>query len=161
MQKVVWPTTIVHSDSEMPPKLKNEFNASPVTIPGSASGSTNMRLTTSLPNHVIRLMANAAHEPRISARAVAVRPAWRESPSEERTSGSFQVEVNHLRVRPGMGQLSMFEVLNAYTKISAIGMKRNRRSSATHIQRTTRVARLSIREPRRRPVVGRSGGTRP
>src|ERR1700682_6396886 len=113
MQNVVWPITIVQIDSEMPLKLKNEFSAMPVMIPGSASGSTNMRLTTSRPKKVSRWMANAAHEPRNRDSGGAVNPACSDSISAEWMSGSFHVELNHLVVRPGMGQLSMFDVLNA------------------------------------------------
>ena len=113
MQNVVWPTTIVQIERDTPLKLKNELSAIPVMIPGRASGSTNIRLTTSRPKNVSRWMANAAQEPRISASAVAVSPACSERSSADRTSGSFHVELNHLVVRPGMGQLSMFEVLNA------------------------------------------------
>src|SRR5207302_5795561 len=98
MQNVVWPTTVVSVESEIPPKLKAAFRAIPVTIPGSASGSTNIRLTNSRPNHVMRWMANSAHEPSTRASAVAASTTCNESASERRTSGSFQVEVNHLRV---------------------------------------------------------------
>jgi hypothetical protein len=54
MQKVVWPITIVQTESVTPLKWKKEFSAIPVTIPGSASGSTNSRLTTSRPKNVMR-----------------------------------------------------------------------------------------------------------
>src|ERR1700704_3332613 len=105
MQKVVWPTTIVQVDSETPLKLKNALSEIPVMIPGNASGSTNIRLTTSRPKNVRRWIANAAHEPRTRARAVAVSPACRERLSDERTSESFQVALNPFSVKPEMGQL--------------------------------------------------------
>src|ERR1700687_4875487 len=108
MQKVVWPITIVQVDSEMPLKLKNALSEIPVMIPGNASGSTNIRLTTSRPKNVRRWIAKAAHEPRTRAGVVAVSRACSESPSDERTSWSFQVEPNHFSVRPGIGQLWMF-----------------------------------------------------
>src|SRR6266550_3283361 len=95
MQNVVWPTTIVQIESGMPLKLKNALRLIPVMIPGSASGRTNIRLTTSRPKKVSRWMAKAAHEPRISARTVAVSPACSESPSAARTSGSSHVEPKH------------------------------------------------------------------
>src|ERR1700694_5841246 len=113
MQKVVWPTMIVNVDSVMLPKLKAVFRAMPVTIPGSASGRTNIRLTTSLPDHVLRWVDDGAHEASTRASAVAPSATCRDRPSERRMSGSFQVGANHLSVRPGIGQLSMLDVLKA------------------------------------------------
>src|ERR1700687_1966494 len=113
MQKVAWPTMIVQRERVTPPKLKNALSAIPVMIPGSASGSTKRRLTVSRPKKDDRLIAKAAQDPRTRATAVAARPAWTESSSAVRTFGSFHVAPNHLVVRPGMGQLSMFDVLNA------------------------------------------------
>src|ERR1700686_3162579 len=113
MQNVAWPTMIVQMESVTPPKLNNAFSAMPVMIPGSDSGSTKRRLTVSRPKNVDRLIAKAAQDPRTSAMAVAARPAWTESSKAVRTFGSFQVETNHFVVSPGMGQLSMFDVLNA------------------------------------------------
>src|SRR6202140_2228519 len=113
MQTVACPTMIVQIESVTPPKLKNAFRAMPVMIPGSARGSTKRRLTVSRPKNDARLIAKAAHEPRTKATAVAARPAWPESSSAGRTFGSFHVAPNHLVVRPGIGQLSMFDVLNA------------------------------------------------
>src|SRR5258707_7569353 len=113
MQNVAWPTMIVESERFTPPKLKNAFRAIPVMIPGRARGNTKRRLTASRPKNDARLIAKAAQEPRTSAMAVAARPAWTESSSAVRTFGSFQVAPNHLVVRPGIRQLSMFDVLNA------------------------------------------------
>src|SRR5216683_137549 len=144
MQKVVCPITMVQIESEMPLKLKKEFSAIPVMIPGRASGSTKRKLTASLPKNVVRWMAKAAHDPRTSARAVAVSPAWTESLSDVRTSASFQVAVNHLSVRPGIGQLSMFEVLKAYRKISRRGTNRKSRIRAAQSVSARRVKRPSI-----------------
>src|SRR5260370_40977942 len=130
MQKVVCPVTIVQIESEMPLKRKKSLSAIPVMIPGRASGSTKRKLTASLPKNVVRWMAKAAHDPRMSASAVAVSAAWIESLSEVRPSASFHVAANHLSVRPGMGQLSMFDVVTAYRKSHRRGTKRERRSSA-------------------------------
>src|ERR1700686_4915225 len=113
MQNVAWPMMIVKRERLTPPKLKNALSEIPVMIPGSASGSTNRRLTESRPKKDDRLIAKAAQDPRTSAMAVAGRPAWAESSNAVRTFGSFQVETNHLVVSPGIGQLSMFDVLNA------------------------------------------------
>src|SRR5229473_4558017 len=144
MQKVVWPITIVQIEREMPLKLKKEFSAMPVIIPGRASGSTKRKLTASFPKNVVRWMAKAAHDPRMSARAVAVSAAWIDSLSDVRTSASFQVEVNHLSVRPGIGQLSMFDLLKAYRKISRRGTNRKSRMSTVQTARAIRVMRPSI-----------------
>src|SRR6266536_1508395 len=98
MQKVAWPTTIVHSDRLRPLKAKKALSAMPVMIPGSASGSTTTK---------------AAAEPSSMAIAVAANPALTESSSEARTSGFRQVSENHLSDNPGIGQLWMLEGLNA------------------------------------------------
>src|SRR5713226_6484563 len=148
MQKVVWPITIVQIEREMPLKLKKEFSAMPVIIPGRASGSTKRKLTASFPKNVVRWMAKAAHDPRMSARAVAVSAAWIDSLSDVRTSASFQVAVNHLSVRPGIGQLSMFDVLNAYKKMSRRGTNRKSRISAAQIVSAARVQGPSTTRPR-------------
>src|SRR5215831_9390710 len=125
MQKVVWPTTMVASDSVMLLKLKNVFSAMPVMMPGRARGRMKSRLTTSRPKNRVRWIANAALEPRTRAIAVARSPAWSDTSKADRTFSSFQVALNHLSVSPGMGQLWTFEVLNAYKKIKTIGMYRN------------------------------------
>src|ERR1041385_5575380 len=113
MENVGWPTMIVNRDRKIPLKLKKALRETPVMIPGSASGSTNSRLTTSRPKNWERCTANAAHEPSTRAIAVAPSAAWTESQSEDLTFSSFQVAPNHLVVSPGMGQLSMIDVLNA------------------------------------------------
>src|ERR1700730_5299665 len=113
MQNVGRQITMVQIESGMPLKMKNAFSAIPVMIPGKASGITNRKLTASFPKKVMRWMAKAAHDPRMSASTVAVSPACTESASEVRMSASFHVEVNHLSVKPGIGQLWMFEVLKA------------------------------------------------
>src|SRR2546425_3121131 len=143
MQNVVCPTTIVKSDKGTPSKLKKALSEMPVMIPGRASGSMNIRLTTSRPNHVMRWMANAANEPSTSASAVAISPTCSDRLSEVRTSASSNVELNHFKVRPGMGQLWMLEVLKAYRKIRRIGMNRNRRMSTTQVRSSQRVHKPS------------------
>src|ERR671931_1400597 len=113
MQKVAWPTTIVHSDRLSPLKAKKAFRAMPVMSPGSASGSTTTNETASRPKKRKRCTAKAAAEPSSRARAVAASPALTDSSKELRTSGFRQVSENHLSDRPGMGQLWMFDGLNA------------------------------------------------
>src|ERR671931_1615384 len=113
MQKVAWPTTIVHSDRLSPLKAKKAFRAMPVMIPGSASGSTTTNETTSRPKKRKRCTAKAAAEPSSRAMAVAASHALMDSSSELRTSGLRQVSGNHLSDRLVIGQLWMFEGLNA------------------------------------------------
>src|SRR6266542_1408592 len=112
MQKVAWPTTIVHSDRLRPLKAKKALSAMPVMIPGSASGSTTTNETTSRPKKRKRCTAKAAAEPSRIATAVAS-PALTDSSSEARTSGFRQVSENHLSENPGIGQLWMLDGLNA------------------------------------------------
>src|SRR6266496_1094882 len=113
MQKVAWPTTIVHSDRLRPLKAKMALSAISVMIPASASGSTTTNETTSRPKKRKRSTAKAAAEPSSMAIAVAANPALTESSSEARTSGFRQVSENHLSDNPGIGQLWMLEGLNA------------------------------------------------
>ena len=104
MQKVVWPTTMVASDSVMLLKLKNVFSAMPVMMPGRARGRMKSRLTTSRPKNRVRWIANAALEPRTRAIAVARSPAWSDTNKADRTLSSLpRVALNHLSVRPRNG----------------------------------------------------------
>src|SRR6185312_13757773 len=102
------------------------------------------RLTTSRPKNRVRWIANAALEPRTRAIAVARSPAWSDTSKADRTLSSFQVALNHLSVSPGMGQLWMFEVLNAYKKIKSIGMNRNSMMRTAQTRRKMRVPTPSI-----------------
>jgi len=66
MQKVEWPITIVQSDGLRPWTglfVKNEFNAIPVTTPGSAIGRTSRNVIASRPKKRKRLTAVAAARP--------------------------------------------------------------------------------------------------
>ena len=110
---MAWPITIVHSEKLTPQMTKNEFSASPVMIPGSAIGSTKMNETASRPKKRVRARPNAASEPRTRARTVARSPARNESQSASRTSSSCHASENHFVVKPGIGQLWMFEELKA------------------------------------------------
>ena len=67
----------------------------------------------SRPKNRARERPNAASEPSTSATAVAKRPARSDSQSASRTSSSFQASENHFVVKPGIGQLWMFEELKA------------------------------------------------
>src|ERR1700754_2649639 len=95
MQKVAWPITIVVSEKVTPPKVKNEFSAIPVMIPGSASGSRITNEIASRPKKRKRWTANAASEPSTSAIAVEISAARTDSHSAERISSSWKVVENH------------------------------------------------------------------
>ena len=96
MQNVACPTTIVHSDSRMPLKEKNDFSAMPVTMPGRAIGRSSRNETTSRPKNRNRCTANAASDPSTSAVPVASSPALSDRRSASRTSGSCHATVNQL-----------------------------------------------------------------
>src|SRR5712691_744340 len=116
MQKVEWPITIVHNEGVSPWMgllLKNEFNAIPVTTPGSAIGSTSRNVIASRPKKRKRLTAVAAAVPSTSAIAVANPAALRDRTSAVRASSLCQAVWNHFVLNPAMGQLWMFEELNA------------------------------------------------
>jgi hypothetical protein len=51
MQNVACPITMVKIDSPVPVNEKNELSAMPVTMPGSASGSTSRNETASRPKN--------------------------------------------------------------------------------------------------------------
>src|SRR5690242_11703917 len=113
MQKVACPTTIVSSEKLTPLKVKKEFSAIPVMIPGSAIGSTSSSDTASRPKKRKRPTAKAASDPSTTASDVAITPARTESHSAWRISGLFQVEANHLVDSPDSGQLCTLLGLNA------------------------------------------------
>ena len=82
--------------------------------------------------------AYATAEPSISASTVAISATRTDSRNALRTCGSCQATVNQCRVKPEIGQLSMFDVLNAYSTMSTIGTNRNARTSPTQIRSATR-----------------------
>src|SRR5215470_4991143 len=97
----------------MPPTTKHEFSARPVMIPGSAIGSTKTNEIELRPKNLARESPNAASDPSTSASAVASRLARNESQSAPRTSSSCHASENHFVVKPGIGQLWIFDELNA------------------------------------------------
>src|SRR5712691_8383982 len=116
MQKVEWPITIVHSDGVRPCTgllLKNEFNAIPVTTPGSAIGSTSRNVIASRPKKRKRLTAVAAAVPSTSEITVAMPAALSDKTSALRASSLCQAAWNHLVLNPAIGQLWMLDELNA------------------------------------------------
>src|SRR5258705_13755047 len=94
MQNVVCPMMIVVSDNVTLLKLKNDWSAIPVMMPGSASGSTSNSDTASRPKKRKRCTANAANEPSASAMNVAASPAFTDNHSESRTSWSCHATLN-------------------------------------------------------------------
>src|SRR5262245_37499144 len=94
---------------------KNEFSAIPVMIPGSAIGSRSRNETDSRPKNEKRWMANAAIDPSTSAIAVAERPIFTESQSEERTASSCHATLNQCVDHSSIGQLWICDALNAYS----------------------------------------------
>src|SRR5213596_691764 len=127
MQKVEWPITIVQSEgvrwwTGFCPK--NELSAMPVTTPGKAIGRTSRKVTASRPKNLKRLTAAAAAVPSTSATVVASTAAFSESTSASRASWSCHAKLNHFVLKPAIGQLWMFDELNAYTKISTSGSQR-------------------------------------
>src|SRR5918912_2838694 len=114
MQNVAWPITIVQSVGLKwwtGLLAKKEFSAIPVTTPGSAIGRTSRKLIASRPKKRKRLTAAAAAVPRTSATVVATAAAFSESMSASRASVFSQASWNHLVVKPGIGQLWMFDEL--------------------------------------------------
>src|SRR2546423_8659990 len=120
MQNVACPITIVHKDGVMwwtGLLEKKELSAIPVTTPGSAIGSKSRKVIASRPKNRNRLTAVAAAVPSSSAIAVAKPAAFNESTSASRASWSCHAVPNHLVLKPAIGQLWMFDELNAYTQI--------------------------------------------
>src|SRR5258708_6764231 len=113
MQNVACPMTIVSSEKFTPPKVKNEFSAMPVMIPGRAIGSTITNDTASRPKNRNRCTAKAAIEPSVTAIVVAISAALTDSHSDWRIASLFQVEANHFVERWLIGQLCTVAELKA------------------------------------------------
>ena len=144
MQNVVCPMTIVAVPSWIPVKEKNEFSAIPVMMPGSASGSTSRNEIASRPKNAKVCSAYATAEPSSTASAVAISPTRTDSKNALRTWESCHATENQCSENPGIGQLSMFEELNAYSTMSRIGMNRNARTRPTQTRSPARSQRDSI-----------------
>src|SRR5690242_740264 len=112
MQKVACPITIVQSERLMWLKVKKAFSAMPVMIPGSAIGRTSRNETDSRPKNRKRAIANAAAEPSTIAVPVASSAHRTESQIAFLTSCECQATLNQCVVKPGIGQLWIFERLN-------------------------------------------------
>ena len=105
MQNVAWPTMTVNRPSSMPSGDSTSRNvalsAMPVTIPGSASGSTTRNEIVSRPKKRWRATANDASVPSTSAIAVAPMAAFSDIHSASRTPGLWNALSNHSSVSPG------------------------------------------------------------
>ena len=119
-------------------KEKKEFSAIPVMMPGRASGSTSRSEMASRPKNANLNSAYATAEPSSRASTVATSPTRIDSRNALRTWGSCQATPNQCSEKPEMGQLSMFEGLNAYSTMSTIGTNRNASTTATQIRSATR-----------------------
>src|SRR5438445_12783290 len=116
MQKVVCPITMVQSDgvSWCAGLLrKKELSAIPVMIPGSAIGRITTNETTSRPKNEKRWIANAAAEPSRIAATIVTPATLSESTKAWRTSWLAQAARNQCVVKPAIGQLCTFDLLNA------------------------------------------------
>ena len=138
MQNVVCPMTMVSVPSCTPVNEKNEFSAIPVMMPGSASGSTSRNEMASRPKNANVCSAYATAEPSSKASAVAISPTRTDSRNALRTWGSCHATPNQCSEKPAIGQLSMFEELNAYSTMSTIGTNRNARTRTTQTHSAAR-----------------------
>ena len=157
MQNVVCPMTMVIVPSWIPVKEKNEFSATPVMMPGSASGSTSRNEIASRPKNAKVCSAYATAEPSSTASAVAISPTRTDSRNALRTCESCHATENQCSENPEIGQLSIFEELNAYSTMSTIGMNRNARTSPTQTRSPARSQRdsMTLRSLRTRPAPAR------
>ena len=87
-------------------------SAMPVTMPGSAIGSTMRIDTASRPKNRYRATANDAIVPSTSATAVAPSPALTEAASASRAPGLCHARFHHSKVSPLGGQPNVRSMLN-------------------------------------------------
>src|ERR1700757_2509171 len=153
-QKVACPTTIVQIERLMWPVTNAELSAIPVTMPGSAIGRTSRKETASRPKKRKRATPKAPAEPSASAMPVAMSPTRTESHNDVLTS-DVQAAWNQLVLYAEIGQLCTFDLLNAYSMISASGTQRNSTTSADQTASVIRVLLCSIRAPRTRRACAR------
>src|SRR3954447_17354561 len=113
MQNVACPITIVQRDGWIELNEKNEFSAIPVTTPGSAIGRMSRNVTASRPKKRNRLTAAAAAVPSTTAAAVASAAAFSDNRSASRASWLCHAAWNHRVEKPAIGQLWIFDELNA------------------------------------------------
>ena len=118
------PLTELGMDSLMAVRIRNtvrgDFGVEP-PVALLLQGASLAALTTDL----VRQLGLDAEEKADSSNAV-------------RTWESCQATPNQCSEKPEIGQLSMFDRLNAYSTIAAIGTNRNRSTSATQIRSAKR-----------------------
>ena len=87
----------------------------PVTMPGSASGSTTINEIASRPKNLVRYIPAEINVPRISAATVATAATSSDRLNADQKSGRLVMIVsNHLVVRPGGGKRNVrSSVVNA------------------------------------------------
>ena len=100
----------------------------PVTMPGSASGSTSRNDTVSRPKNRNRWTASAASEPSSRARAVAASATSTDSSRASRIASLLKASPNQCVVQLVIGQVCARSALNAYRKMITIGTYRKTRT---------------------------------
>jgi hypothetical protein len=93
----------------------------PVTMPGSAIGSTTSSDTVSRPKNRYRCTAKATMLPSTRATAVAPRPALTDVHAASRAPVLDHARVHHSVVRPGGGHANVRSVLNELTSTTSSG----------------------------------------
>ncbi len=121
MQNVACATITVKYPNGTPPALKAELSAMPVTMPGSAIGSTTSRLITSRPKNRYRWTAKARQVPSTRASAVAPRPTLTLVQSADRAPALSSVRRHHSSVSPLGGKPNVRDELNELTSTSSSG----------------------------------------
>src|SRR6476469_1893705 len=125
MQNVAWATITVSSDRP-PSRFTNVWlSARPVTMPGSAIGSTTMNETVLRPKNENRDTAIASSVPRISATAAAASATRSESKNALRAPSLWIAADSQCVVKPENGHFTDFESLKAYSPIRPSGTYRN------------------------------------
>jgi hypothetical protein len=101
--------------------VKTLFRAIPVTIPGSAIGSTKRRDIASLPKNSYLDIAAAASEPRMSAIEVAIRAVMTERITASRIPSLAAALLHQTVVKPVGGQANDLLVLKEFITTRANG----------------------------------------
>src|SRR5690349_1119223 len=140
MQNVAWATITVSSDRP-PNRFTNVwFSARPVTMPGSAIGSTTMNETVLRPKKSNRDTAIASSVPSSSAIAAAPSATFSDSRNASRAPWLWIALSSQWVVKPANGHRTDFESLNAYSPISPSGTHRKISVTALPIRRLQRRA---------------------
>ena len=103
MQKVAWPSTMVHVENGMSITSKADRSDMPVMIPGKAMGNRISSEIWSRPKKRARLIAAATSVPSTSASRVEIAATFSDRYSGGQMSGRFHATANHFSVSPGGG----------------------------------------------------------